>query len=106
MSEETKKILREKGREDMIKIMEINDSGYAGVMPNGNIVDRREHPEAIPVQENKMMGIPKPKPVDRDEAYCYCPTCSGSGEGPSDGTTCWRCKGSGEVLINEHPDEG
>jgi hypothetical protein len=58
MSEETKKILREKGREDLIKIIEINDSGYACILSNGNIVDRREHPEAIPVQENKMMGIP------------------------------------------------
>lgn len=61
MSEETKKLLREKGREDLIEIMEINDSGYAGVMPSGEIVDRRIHPEAVPIQENKMMGIPKPK---------------------------------------------
>lgn len=63
MSEETKKILREKGREDLIKTMEINDSGYAGILPNGNIVDRREHPSAVPVQENKMFGIPPPKPL-------------------------------------------
>lgn len=63
MSEETKKIVREKGREDLIKVMEINDSGYAGVLPNGNIVDRREHPKAIPVQKNTMLGIPEPKPL-------------------------------------------
>lgn len=61
MSEATKKILREKGREDLIEIMEINDSGYAGVLSSGEIVDRRKHPEAMPIQENKMMGIPKPK---------------------------------------------
>lgn len=101
MSEQTKKILREKGRKDMIKIMEINDSGYAGVLPNGNIVDRREHPKAMPVQENKMMGIPKPLPVTREEAYSYCPACNGSGEGPADGTSCSRCKGCGEVLNSQ-----
>lgn len=63
LSEETKRILREKGREDLIEISEINDSGYAGVMPNGNIVDRRKHPEAVAVQENSWLGIPKPKPL-------------------------------------------
>lgn len=61
MSEEVKVKLRLAGREDLIKIHEINQSGYAGILPNGNIVDRREHPEAIPVQENKMLGIPKAK---------------------------------------------
>lgn len=99
MSEQTKKILREKGREDLIEVMEINDSGYAGVMPNGNIVDRRKHPEAIPVQENRMLGIPKPLPVNREEAFDYCPSCGGSGQGPAEGTTCWRCKGEGEVRV-------
>jgi hypothetical protein len=66
LSEETKKILKEKGREDMIKVMEINDSGYAGCDRNGNIVDRREHPEAVPVQKNRLLGIPEPKlwPID------------------------------------------
>lgn len=63
MTEETKRILRAKGREDLIEIMEINDSGYAGVMPNGNIVDRRKHPEAGPVQENRLLGIPPAKPL-------------------------------------------
>jgi hypothetical protein len=43
-----------------LKTLEISKSGYAGVMPNGNIVDRREHPEAMPIEENKMLGIPKP----------------------------------------------
>lgn len=108
ISEETKKILQGKGREDLIEIMEINDSGYAGVMPNGNIVDRRKHPEAVPVQENKMMGIPKSTPVEEDdkedeeegETWDYCPSCSGSGEGPADGTRCWRCKGLGEIRLS------
>ena len=61
MTEEIKQKLRDAGREDLIKIHEINQSGYAGCDRNGNIVDRREHPEAVPIQENRMMGIPKPK---------------------------------------------
>lgn len=39
----------------------LNASGFAGVLPNGNIVDRRYFPEAIPVQENKLFGVAKPK---------------------------------------------
>lgn len=42
--------------------------------------------------------------IELDEQYCdecleemesTCQTCGGSGEGPADGTTCWKCKGSG-----------
>lgn len=36
-------------------------SGYAGTLSNGNIVDRRLHPEAFILPENSYMGIPKPK---------------------------------------------
>ena len=36
-------------------------SGYGGVMPNGNIVDRREHPEAVPIMGNPWLGIPEPE---------------------------------------------
>jgi len=61
LDDKTKQILREKSREDLIKIDEINDSGYAGINPNGGIVDRREFPNAIPIQENKLLGIPKSK---------------------------------------------
>ena len=46
---------------ELMKIIEINKAGYAGILSNGNIVDRREYPEAIPVQKNTMFGIPKPK---------------------------------------------
>lgn len=45
----------------LMKVMEINKSGYAGVLPTGEIVDRRKHPEAIPVQENPLFGVPAPK---------------------------------------------
>lgn len=61
MDENTKKRLREIGRTDLLEIFEINKSGYAGMLPNGNIVDRRKYSEAIPVQENKLLGIPKSK---------------------------------------------
>jgi len=55
--------LQEAKRYDLILIAYINDSGYAGMLPTGEIVDRRFFPEAFPIDENKMMGIPKPKEV-------------------------------------------
>ena len=61
MTEEIKKKLKGSGREDLVEIYELNQSGYAGINPNGNIVDRREFPKAIPIPENKMFGIPSPK---------------------------------------------
>lgn len=45
------------------KILEMNKSGYAGVLQNGNIVDRRKYPEAIAVRQNFALGIPEPKEV-------------------------------------------
>lgn len=45
----------------LLKIREIVSAGYGGCMPNGNIVDRREHPEAIPIQKNTMLDVPEPK---------------------------------------------
>lgn len=45
------------------RTQEIIKSGFAGTLPNGNIVDRRTHPNAIPVQENSLLGTPKPFPV-------------------------------------------
>lgn len=47
--------------EHMAELRRIRDvilSGWAGVLPNGNIVDRREHPTAIPIPENKLFGTP------------------------------------------------
>lgn len=67
LSEEQKTILRAKGREDLIEVDEINNSGYAGILSTGEIVDRRKHPEAIPIQENKMFGIPPVKPLPTDK---------------------------------------
>lgn len=61
MTEEDKNKLIAVGRKDLVDIYEITASGYAGILSNGNIVDRRDYPSAIPIPENKMMGIPKPK---------------------------------------------
>lgn len=48
------------------RILDAVNSGYGGMLPNGNIVDRREHPEAMPIQKNTLLGAPEPKPVERD----------------------------------------
>lgn len=47
----------------LLAINEINKSGYAGILPNGNIVDRRKFPKAIPVQENPLFNVSKPKKI-------------------------------------------
>ena len=52
---------------EQLKALQISKSGYGGIMPNGNIVDRREHPEAIPIQENKSLGVPKPKKITKNK---------------------------------------
>lgn len=41
----------------------LNASGFAGIMPNGEIVDRRYYDEAKPINENSLLGISKPKSV-------------------------------------------
>lgn len=49
--------------EHMAELRRIRDvilSGWAGVLPNGNIVDRRTHPTAIPIPENNLFGTPPP----------------------------------------------
>lgn len=53
-------------RYDLIVIAYINDSGYAGVTREGQIVDRRFFPEAYPVRENSMLGIPKSKKLPNE----------------------------------------
>ena len=40
---------------------ELKASGYMGVTRYGRQVDRRDFPDAIPVQANRLLGIPKPK---------------------------------------------
>lgn len=47
--------------EALLKIKEVIDSGWSGVGPDGRIVDRREHPNAIPIPANPLLGTPTPK---------------------------------------------
>lgn len=67
MTNEEYRILFESGGREVFYAFWVdllNASGWAGMLPNGWIVDRRYYPEAIPIQENKMMGIAKPKEVN------------------------------------------
>lgn len=53
-------------RDALLKIKAVIESGWAGVNKLGNIVDRREHPDAVPIAANKMFNTPEPKsPNDR-----------------------------------------
>lgn len=47
-----------------IEMMALIKSGFAGVLPTGGIVDRRKHPEAIPIQKNTLLGVPEPKKIN------------------------------------------
>lgn len=76
MKEEIKKQLKAKGREDLIEIFEINQSGYAGVLSNGNIVSRLQFPDAIPVQKNELLSIPAVKKLKSEITSDYvCIPC-------------------------------
>ena len=59
--------LQEAKRYDLIVIAYINESGYAGCMPTGEIVDRRLFPEAYPIRENSLLNIPKPKKLEDEK---------------------------------------
>lgn len=59
-----------------LEILDINESGYAGVLSNGNIVSRLQYPEAIPIPENSLLGIPDPKRLKKDIHSSYvCVPC-------------------------------
>ena len=47
----------------LLKTKELCQSGYAGVSKEGKIVDRREFPDATPMQRNPVFNTPKPKKV-------------------------------------------
>jgi hypothetical protein len=51
----------------LMEIIDLNKTGFAGILPNGNIVDRRVYPNAIPIQENSLLGVPKPKKLKNDK---------------------------------------
>lgn len=45
----------------------LNASGYAGVRrENGMLCDRRQFPDAIPVQKNSLFGVVEPKPLTNE----------------------------------------
>jgi hypothetical protein len=52
---------KEQAEQAAEKMQALVASGYAGILANGNIIDRREHPKAIPIQENSLLNVPKPK---------------------------------------------
>lgn len=49
------------------KMIHFTAAGYAGILPNGNIVDRRVKPLAYPIGENTFLGIIKPKQVTYEQ---------------------------------------
>lgn len=54
---------------NLLECVDIGKSGYGGVLPNGQVVDRRKHPQAIAMKANSMMGIPKPRRVDPEPEH-------------------------------------
>ena len=54
--------LKEQTKTNMLEwIQGLNASGYAGCNRKGTIVDRREFPDAFPVQKNSLFGVVTPK---------------------------------------------
>ncbi len=92
----------------LMSLQIIKLEGWAGVLPNGNIVDRREHPTAIPMQKNTLLGIPEPRPLPtgggkvlhvlrHDEPSWW------GGEPPC--VTCTQCRHCGPP-VGSHPTSG
>lgn len=61
MKLESYESLREQNAYEALWLELLNASGFAGVLSDGKIVDRRYHPEAVPVQENSVFGVAKTK---------------------------------------------
>lgn len=49
-------------------ILKLVQSGFAGIDENGKIVDRRIVRNAIPIERNELLGVPKPKRVIENES--------------------------------------
>lgn len=79
----------------LLKSLDAIKAGYGGVMPNGNIVDRREIPSAIPIPANSLMGTPEPKPAIEQP----CPDCYGGHFRP-----CQMCGDTGRVVFLPNMD--
>jgi hypothetical protein len=52
--------------------------------------------EVLAMLKNNRQAFKTERPEHEEPPLCS--TCNGSGEGPADGTRCWRCKGSGVEL--------
>ncbi len=61
--------------------------GFAGVLATGTMVDRREHPDAIPLQRNATLDIPEP-------IRCYRAACRSY-------RLAWLDKAAGEIECLE-----
>lgn len=46
---------------DHDKMIAAKDAGYLGMLPDGCLVDRREYPDAMPVQANEVLQCSPPK---------------------------------------------
>ena len=40
----------------------------------------------------------------KPDEFTLCSHCSGSGEGQFEGSTCYFCKGKGEVIVEKEED--
>ncbi len=49
----------------LMERLAICESGYGGILHNGNIVDRRRYPQAIPLPKNSLFNTPEPKEIIR-----------------------------------------
>jgi len=54
-------------RKDKLRVAGLLKSGYAGIHPELGVVDRREHPEAVPIEENELLKTPEPARLEADK---------------------------------------
>jgi hypothetical protein len=51
-------------RQELLKAaerhMRVKAAGFAGCLPGGMLVDRRDHPEALPIPANTVLLVPPP----------------------------------------------
>lgn len=47
----------------LMERLEISKSGYGGILPSGEVVDVRLHPDAVRIQKNELFGVPEPKKI-------------------------------------------
>lgn len=47
----------------------ISQSGYGGLLPNGEVVDRREYPQAVPIPWGPIFSMPENEPYNQSVSY-------------------------------------